>query len=119
MANDTHNGERTLIQIGRYGMGDADEELRIILAKKYLELLAELEMLPESIFFYADGVKLVAEGSPVLPELGALEDKGVRLVACSTCLGHFGLADKVAVGAAGGMVGLIEAQFGAAKVVSL
>lgn len=114
-----HNGDRTVIQISRYGMGDADEELRIVLARKYLELLAEVEILPESIFFFADGVKLVVEGSPVLGELRALEEKGVRLVACSTCLGHFGLTEKVAAGVAGGMAGLIEAQFGAAKVISI
>lgn len=113
------DGERTVIQVTRYGMGEAEEELRVTLAKKYFALLGELETLPESVFFYADGARLVVEGSPVLEELRVLEKKGVRLVACSTCLAFFDLDDKVAVGVAGGMAGLIEAQSGAAKVITI
>ena len=47
------------------------------------------------IAFYTEGVKLLVSGSPVLEQLKALEEKGVRLIACGTCLNHYGLADDL------------------------
>ena len=41
--------------------------------RKFLGLIDDARMLPDAICFYADGVKLVCEGSPVLAELDALE----------------------------------------------
>lgn len=48
-----------------------------------------------AIVFFNSGVKLVAEGSPVLAELQALEARGIDLVPCGTCLNHYGLQPKV------------------------
>ena len=94
-------------------------ELQEKLVSTYFRLLDENEILPAVICFYADGVKLVVEGSPVLESLKSLEAKGVRLVLCNTCLNFYGLADQVAVGVVGGMGDIIEAQTKAAKVISI
>jgi hypothetical protein len=59
------------------------------------------------------------EGSPVVDELQALNDRGVELILCSTCLDYFGLRDKVQVGIVGGMPDIIEARSAAGKVISL
>jgi hypothetical protein len=64
-------------------------------------------------------VKPAAEGSPVLDLLRSLEERGVPLLVCLTCLNHYGLADKVKVGTVGGMPAIIAAQWVATKVVSL
>ena len=63
--------------------------------------------------------KLMVSGSPVLEELKTLEAKGVRLIACGTCLNYFGLADDLQVGLQGGMTDIIEAQWRAEKVITL
>jgi len=55
----------------------------------------------------------------VLGQLKALEEKGVRLIVCSTCLEYFNLVDKVKVGIVGGMTDIIEAQMKAEKVITL
>lgn len=109
----------TVILVTRGGMGSADSELQHKLAKTYFGLLNENDMLPAVICFYTDGVKLVCEGSPALDELAALEEKGVRLVICSTCLNYFELADQVKVGIVGGMTDIIDAQWRAQKVITL
>jgi hypothetical protein len=101
------------------GMGHADEALRRKLIGTYLALLNESGMLPGALCFYANGVKLVVEGSPVLDTLKSLESKGVHLVICKTCLDFFGLADKVGVGIVGGMTDIISAQWAARKVITL
>ena len=108
-----------MIMITRDGMGSADLELQHKLLDTYLRLLAESDWLPAAICFYTDGVKLVVEGSPLLERLRGFEQRGVRLIVCSTCLSYFGITDKVRVGIVGGMPDIIEAQGRAAKVITL
>jgi peroxiredoxin family protein len=48
-----------------------------------------------------------------------LEERGVHLIACGTCLDYFGLKDQVAVGEVGGMAAILEAMMEAEKVVSI
>ncbi len=108
-----------IIVINRQGMGSADVDLQLKLLDTYLKLLIENSMFPAAICFYTDGVKLVTEGSPLLERLRQLEGRGVRLIACSTCLNYFGLTEKVRVGIVGGMPDIIEAQAKAAKVITL
>jgi intracellular sulfur oxidation DsrE/DsrF family protein len=109
----------TIIQITNDGMGKGDPALQHKLIVKYLELIQMNEGLPNAITFYTNGVKMVVEGSPALEQLRALEDKGVRLIVCSTCLEHYGLTDKVKVGIVGRMTDIIEAQAKADKVITL
>lgn len=109
----------TIVQITNNGMGKGDQKLQHKLIAKYLTLIQLNNDLPNAIVFYTDGVKLVVEGSPVLDELRTLEEKGVRLLICSTCLEHYELLDKVQVGIVGGMTDIIEAQVNADKVITL
>jgi len=109
----------TVIMITNNGMGKADKTLQQKLVGKYLELIQLNDSLPNAICFYTEGVKLVVEGSPVLEQLKALDEKGVRLIVCSTCLEYFNLIDNVQVGIVGGMGDIIEAQVQAEKVISL
>lgn len=109
----------TVLLITRNGMGDAEPALQKKLITTYFKLLDESNVLPAVICFYANGVHLVVEGSPVLDSLKSLESKGVHLVLCSTCLNYYNLADKVQVGIVGGMTDIIEAQRRAGKVITL
>lgn len=109
----------TVIQITNNGMGNADEKLQHILMAKYLELLIQNNSLPAALCFYTAGVKLVCEGSPVIEHLRSFEEKGVRLIVCSTCLNYYELNEKVKVGIVGGMGDIIEAQTKADKVISI
>ena len=109
----------SVLLINRNGMGEADPELQTKLISTYFRLINEADTLPAVICFYAEGVHLVVEGSPVLDSLRAMEDKGVRLIICNTCLNFYNLTEKVAVGITGGMTDIIEAQRRAAKVITL
>jgi intracellular sulfur oxidation DsrE/DsrF family protein len=100
-------------------MGSADIELQHKLIDTYLRLLLEGGDLPAAICFYTEGVRLVVDGSPLVERLKEVEARGVRLVVCSTCLGYFGLTEKVRVGIVGGMADIQEAQARAEKVITL
>jgi intracellular sulfur oxidation DsrE/DsrF family protein len=112
----THN---TVILVTNNGMGKGPQELQLTLMTKYLELLNLQDDLPAAMCFYTEGVRLVTEGSPVIEKLQALEEKGVRLVVCSTCLNYFGLIEKIKIGIVGGMGDILAAQWQAAKVITL
>ena len=111
------DASNTVIVVKNFGMGNSDEALQTKLFGKYLQLIAEGGLLPNSICFYTDGVNCVTANSPVLAELKTIEEKGVRLIVCNTCLQHLGL--NAEVGIVGGMTDIIEAQFSADKVITL
>ena len=113
------NSASTVVLISNDGMGSAEEPLRHKLLRIYLTMLQENGFYPGAICFYAGGVKMVVHGSPVLDLLHTLEQQGVRLIICSTCLQYFGLNDKVAVGIVGGMNDIVLAQWMASKVITL
>nr|WP_319512407.1 DsrE family protein [uncultured Draconibacterium sp.] len=111
--------KNTLIQITHNGMGSGNKELGQLLVKNYLTLLCEEAILPKVITFYNEGVKLICTGSIALEPLHQLAEKGVKLVACKTCLNHFKILDKVEVGIPGTMVDIMHFQKVAEKVVNL
>ncbi len=111
--------QNSVILVTNDGMGRADTNLQHLLIGKYLELLLAENDLPAAICFYTAGVKLVVEGSPVLTQLATLEEKGVRLVICSTCLNYFGLTNHLRLGITGGMGDILAAQAKAEKVITL
>lgn len=109
----------TVILITKEGMGSANLELQHKVLNTYLKLLLENASLPAVICFYTEGVKLVVEGSPFLDQLSQIEQQGVRLISCSTCLNYFELTEKVRVGIVGGMPDILEAEMRADKVITI
>jgi selenium metabolism protein YedF len=100
-------------------MGRGDEELGGILVRAFFHTLGEVEPLPQTIIFFNSGVKLVVEGSPVVEDLQALKARGIEILACGTCLGHYGFKERVALGEVSNMYTIAETILGAGKVVSL
>jgi len=115
----TINSPSTVILVTCDGMGSAEAALRHKLIRLYLGILIEDNLSPKAICFYAEGVKLVVEGSPVLDLLKQLESRGVALISCVTCLRHYGLVERVKVGVVGGMHDIVTAQWHANKVITL
>lgn len=109
----------TVVLIPCDSMGRGDDELGSILIRSFLHTLNEVEPLPDTMIFLNAGVKLTVEGSPAVEDLQALEGRGVNILACGTCLGHFRLKEKIAVGEISNMYTIAEMLLGAGKVVAL
>jgi selenium metabolism protein YedF len=92
------------------GLGRGDEQLGSMLMASFLRLLGENEDKPSSMIFWNGGVRLLCQGSKVLEHLKRLEEQGVELLACATCLEHFELTDKLAVGKPTNMMKSIQAM---------
>jgi selenium metabolism protein YedF len=87
-----------VILIQSEGLGRGSDELGEILMSNFLRLLAESQEKPDSLVFWNTGVRLVCEGSWALEHLQELEEKGIEILACRTCLEYFELTDKLKVG---------------------
>ena len=54
------------------------------------------------------GVRRVTENQQTIEHLKVLEQRGVRLIVCGTCLNYYGLTDKLAVGEVTNMYSIVE-----------
>ena len=98
-------------------MGHGDDELGNVLIKAFVFALTQQDDLPDSVLFYNGGVKLTCEGSPVLDDLNKLANAGVEILSCGTCLKHYGIEEKLAVGSVTNMYVIVEKQLQAGVVV--
>jgi selenium metabolism protein YedF len=108
-----------VVLIGSDGLGRGDEDLGRHLMSKFLHELGGQRSLPERIILINHGVKLVVEGSPVLEQMRHLEQAGVVIAACGTCLSRLELIDRVAVGSKSDMRTTVTALSEANRVVSV
>jgi selenium metabolism protein YedF len=91
-------------------LGRGDDQLGRMLMANFLRLLGESKEKPETIIFWNAGVCLVCEGSNVLDHLKLLEDQGVEVLACTTCLEYFDLMNKLKTGRPTTMVKSIQSM---------
>jgi selenium metabolism protein YedF len=100
-------------------IGRGDDTLGGKLMKNYLATLPELGPDLWRIIMVNSAVKLAVSDSPVIDELRALEQAGVELLVCGTCLEFFGLADKRAVGQTTNMLDVVTSLQLAGKVLQV
>ena len=105
--------KKTVVVIRSDRMGEGDEALGKLLIKGYLYALTQLEQLPKTMLFYNSGAFLTCEGSASLEDLNKLAQEGVEILTCGTCLQHYGLSEKLAVGAVTNMYVIAETMAGA------
>ena len=90
------------------GLGRGEDRLGGLLMANFLRLLGESKDKPRTIVFWNTGVRLVCEGSQVMDHLKRLEEQGVEILACTTCLEYFELVNKQKVGKPTTMVKSIQ-----------
>ena len=89
-------------------LGEGDDVLGAVLMKSFFVSIAAKEPLPKTILFLNGAVYLTVEGSPLLENIRDLAAKGVEILSCGTCLEHFNLKDKLAVGGVTNMYTVME-----------
>lgn len=109
--------ENTVVVIDSLHMGKGDVELGRILMKGFIYTLSEMEELPKTILFYNEGVKLAIDGAESLQDLKSLEERGVEILSCGTCLNFYGITEKLRVGSVTNMYTILERQMKATRVI--
>ncbi|MHC5057197.1 MAG: sulfurtransferase-like selenium metabolism protein YedF [Planctomycetota bacterium] len=108
---------RVVVFVASRLFGEGEEELGRILMRAFVKTLKELEPRPAQAIFANGGVFLTTEGSDLLDDLRELEQLGVEIVSCGTCLDYHGLVDKLGVGRSSNMYEIASALAGADRVV--
>jgi selenium metabolism protein YedF len=91
------NQARTIF-ISSDRIGSGDDELGALLMKGFIGTLLEASPLPDRLIFMNGGVRLAVEGSSSLSNLKKLEEQGMEILSCGTCLDFYKIKDKLAVG---------------------
>ncbi len=108
-----------LIIVNSKSMGKGDDALGIKLMGAFLKKLWVRDSQPDIMVFYNSGVELLDKSMGYLEALHGLEDKGVELLACGTCLQHYGLDSHLDVGHQSNMEEIVNMIEKADKVVTI
>ncbi|RXJ66329.1 sulfurtransferase-like selenium metabolism protein YedF [Halarcobacter ebronensis] len=97
-----NKGKSVFIKADKIGEG----ELGSILIKGFLGAMLEQETLPTKIVCVNSAVLLttVEENNPVLPILKELEQRGVTILSCGTCLDYYDKREDLKVGKPGNAI---------------
>jgi len=109
----------TVVVMSADNMGRGSEELGRLLVRTFLHTLNEVEPRPDKMIFFNSGVKLTAEGSPVIEDLQTFRDSGIEILVCGTCLEYYELKNKVAVGEISNMYTIAETLLTAGRTVTI
>ncbi len=112
-------GIGTTIFINKDRIGHGSDELGNNLIKVFISTIRELSVQPRTICFMNSGVKLTVTGAETVPHLKELEEKGIELLVCGTCLVYFNLKEQLAVGKISNMYDISETMLKSSKVITV
>ena len=117
--NDLKDEGNIVIVITSDTLGHGDDVLGRTLMKSYIYSLTEVEQKPKVLIFINAGVKLTTEGSDVLESLKVLEEQGVEILSCGTCLNFYNLSDKLKIGSVSNMYTIVEKMHKATNTIKI
>ncbi|MDZ7759272.1 MAG: sulfurtransferase-like selenium metabolism protein YedF [Desulfovermiculus sp.] len=100
-------------------IGHGDDELGQKLMLNFMATLPEIGPSLWRILLLNSGVKLAVGGSPALEHLQKLEQNGVSILVCGTCLDFFNLLDQKQVGQTTNMLDVVTSLQLADKVIKV
>ncbi len=114
-------GERLkiMVMLATDRMGYGDDVLGKKLMLSFLKTLQEMGDELWRLVFVNNGVKLTIGTSEALSDLKKLEEQGIHILVCGTCLTHFDILDKKEVGETTNMLDIVTAMQLADKVINI
>lgn len=109
--------KKTVVAVASNQMGVGEEALGKALLKGFLYALTQQDVLPDTILFYNGGASISCEGSDSLEDLKWLEQQGVEIITCGTCLNFYGIAEKLAVGKVTNMYEIVQTMMSADSLI--
>jgi len=110
---------KILVLLGADQLGRGDAILGTRLMVNFIATLKEMGPELWCVVLLNAGVKLAVAGSQVLADLRGLEQSGVKLLVCGTCLNHFQVLEQKQVGETTNMLDIVTAMQVADKVITL
>lgn len=111
--------ENKCIFISSDKMGQGNDELGEVLIKGYIYTLTETKPYPKTVVFVNSGIKLTAQNEATIENLKILEQNGVEILSCGTCLDYYNLKDSLQVGTVTNMYNIVEVMNNSSKTISI
>ena len=111
--------QKVMVMCATDRIGFGDDDLGLSLMVNFLRTLKEMGPNLWRLVFVNNGVKLTVDGSEVVGDLKSLEDDGLKIMVCGTCLNHFSLLERKQVGETTNMLDIVTAMQMADKVINI
>ncbi len=111
--------KNTVIFISSDRLGNGSEELGLLLMRNFIYTLVQGEKNPGAMVFMNAGVKLTIRESSVRDELQALQERGVQILVCGTCLDYYELKEIHCYGQVSNMYDISELMLSTVKVLTI
>jgi len=105
--------------VTRDTIGEGERILGEKLMGAWCHHLSQSESVPSVICFMNNGIRLCLEGHVCTEHLASLQQAGVRLLVCGTCLDFYNAADNLAVGERSSMPEIQQVLLEADSVVTI
>ena len=113
------NLDNKCIFISSDKMGQGNDELGEVLIKGYIYTLTETKPYPKHIVFVNSGVKLTTVNEATVENLKILENNGVEILSCGTCLDYYNLKELLQVGTVTNMYNIVEVMNNSLQTISI
>ena len=100
-------------------IGNGNDELGAILMKGFIYTLTESKPYPKSILLVNSGVKLSTENYDTVENLKILEEAGVEILSCGTCLDYYGLKESLKLGSVTNMYTIVDIMKNSLQTISI
>jgi selenium metabolism protein YedF len=118
--DESEKGEYDLtVFVASSHFGEGDPELGRILMAAFVKTLKEISPRPARVIFANSGVMLTTGDSDLIPELKKLEESGVEILSCGTCLDFYHLKEKLRVGKSSNMYEIASALAASERVIKI
>lgn len=97
-----------VILVSSNQLGKGSEELGEGILETFFTILKQREDLPAAIFFMNSGVLTLTKDCLISVHLKELEDKGVPVLACKTCVEYYNVASELTAGKISSMAHFID-----------
>ncbi len=111
--------KKIMVMVAADRMGSGDDVLGAKLMINFIKTLKEMGGELWRLVFVNSGVKLTIDGADTLEDLKGLEEEGLTILVCGTCLDHFSLLEKKQVGQTTNMLDIVTAMQLADKVINI
>lgn len=111
--------EDKCIFISSNKMGNGNDELGEVLMKGFIYTLTESKPYPKHILLVNSGVKLSTENHDTVGNLKILEEAGVEILSCGTCLDYYGLKESLKLGSVTNMYTIVDIMKNSSQTITL
>jgi len=106
-----------LVCVQKNIMGVGADEFGLRLTQLFINTLIDIDHKPSVMVFLNSSVFLTLGDSPVLEPLKKLEEQGVKILVCGTCLDYFNKKDELAAGMVSNMYEILNLMSKTKKVL--